>query len=95
MPRFVTVQRTLLGHTPAMRLLRLLLRPVAFSALAATFALGCSRPSASSDGTRQPEVRGCVKEGDRCEFAPGKIGLCTAKPEGCNGDPCLTCVSLH
>lgn len=78
-----------------MHLLRLVLGPVAFAALAATFAPGCSHPSASSDGTRQPEVAACVKEGDRCEFAPGKIGLCTAKPDGCSGGPCLTCVSLH
>ena len=66
-------------------------------ALAATVMLcgatACSRPNASSETTRQQEVATCAKAGDRCEFAPGKIGLCTAK-EGSEGSP-LTCVSLH
>jgi hypothetical protein len=54
-------------------------------------AAGCSRPSTSTDTTRQEKVAVCAKEGDRCEFAPGKIGLCTAK----EGSTSLTCVSLH
>jgi hypothetical protein len=58
-------------------------------------ATGCSRPSASNESTRQEKVVACVKAGDRCEFAPGKIGLCTASPEPCTVGPCLTCVSLH
>ena len=52
---------------------------------------GCSRPSAATETTRQEHVEACAKEGDRCEFAPGKIGLCTAK----EGSTALTCVSLH
>ena len=52
---------------------------------------GCSRPSAATETTRQEKVAVSVKEGDRCEFAPGKIGLCTAK----EGSTALTCVSLH
>jgi len=54
-------------------------------------AAGCSRPSTSTETSRQEKVAVCVKEGDRCEFAPGKIGLCTAK----EGSTSLTCVSLH
>jgi putative hemolysin len=54
-------------------------------------AAGCSRPSAATETTRQERVGVCAKEGDRCEFAPGKIGLCTAK----EGSTALTCVSLH
>jgi hypothetical protein len=51
----------------------------------------CSRPGSATETSRQEHVAACVKEGDRCEFAPGKIGLCTAK----EGSTSLTCVSLH
>jgi hypothetical protein len=53
--------------------------------------MGCPRAGGSSEATRQERVPVCAKEGDRCEFAPGKIGLCTAK----EGSTSLTCVSLH
>jgi hypothetical protein len=49
----------------------------------------------SPDGSRTSPTAVCTKEGQNCEFAPGKIGLYTAKPDGCENAPCLTCVSLH
>jgi hypothetical protein len=61
--------------------------------LALTALAGCRK--GSPDGSRNAPAAVCAKAGDRCEFAPGKIGLCTAKPEGCDNGPCLTCVSLH
>jgi hypothetical protein len=59
--------------------------------LTALTAAACSRATPTTETTRQQEVTGCAKEGDRCEFAPGKIGLCTAKEDRAS----LTCVSLH
>jgi len=57
--------------------------------------IACSHPDATNESRRQVAVAACQKEGDRCEFAPGKLGLCTPKTEGCTGSECLTCVSLH
>jgi hypothetical protein len=57
--------------------------------------LGCTPPpSAQSSDASTTAAGACVHEGDRCTFAEGKIGLCTAKP-GCQGDGCLVCMSLH
>jgi hypothetical protein len=62
---------------------------LAATVLTALIAAGCSR--ASTETTRPQKAAGCVKDGDRCEFSPGKIGLCTAA----EGTSTLTCVSLH
>ena len=51
-------------------------------------------PSASSSAADAAAAGVCTREGDQCQFSPGKIGLCTAKP-GCQGDGCLSCMSLH
>jgi hypothetical protein len=64
---------------------------LAVMALTVLTAAGCSRASTATETTRQEQVAACAREGDRCEFAPGKIGLCTAK----EGSTSLTCVSLH
>ena len=38
----------------------------------------------------------CAKEGEQCRYAEGKIGLCTARADGCDGgESCLVCMSLH
>jgi hypothetical protein len=58
----------------------------------AMLATSCSRSSAT-EASPQERPASCVKEGDRCEFAPGKIGLCTGTVK--EGVPSLTCVSLH
>lgn len=65
---------------------------------AALLALGltaCPPPGRSSEGSAQKPSVSCKKEGDNCEYAPGKIGLCTAKIGDCADAPCLTCASLH
>ncbi|HET7539386.1 MAG TPA: hypothetical protein VFK05_05920 [Polyangiaceae bacterium] len=38
----------------------------------------------------------CSKFGDRCEFAPGKLGSCVMR-DGCTatGSECFTCQSQH
>jgi hypothetical protein len=41
-------------------------------------------------------VAECTKAEQRCQFADGKIGLCTANALGCDaGGQCLVCMSLH
>lgn len=68
--------------------------------LAALTLLGCSGGSPASGG---PVPAGsCVKVGATCQFAPGKLGVCTddERPRDCGGVPCtdsppLLCVSLH
>jgi hypothetical protein len=68
------------------------MKPLApLTLLIAILAAGCQRTSTSTT----PPAKACVKEGDRCEYAEGKIGLCTAKPEACATPPCLVCMSLH
>ncbi len=61
-------------------------------ALVLTLLLGC--PPSSTSSRTDASTATCVREGDRCVYAEGKIGLCTAKP-GCQGDGCLVCMSLH
>ncbi len=52
---------------------------------------GCSR----GDLRKQPTVaKHCAHDGDSCEFAPGKLGICVA-PEGCTQSRCLICQSQH
>jgi hypothetical protein len=55
----------------------------------------CPPASNSIDGSPQKSASGCTKDGQNCEYSPGKIGLCTAKVDGCDGGLCLSCMSLH
>jgi hypothetical protein len=59
--------------------------------LAAVAVAACEKSPSSAAAP----AAACLKEGDRCEYAAGKIGLCTAKPDGCDGGSCLVCMSLH
>jgi len=79
-PRSAEIQALAFAHTG----------PLAGFAPLATFA--AEQPTETSP---RADPAACVKAGDRCEFAPGKIGLCTAKPDGCSEGLCLSCVSLH
>jgi hypothetical protein len=63
----------------------------------ATNLLGCPPPG-SGGGADAGRSSGavCVHAGDTCDFAPGKIGVCTEKVEGCQGvASCYVCASLH
>jgi hypothetical protein len=69
--------------------------------LALPLCVACTKPTSRTD--RPADV--CVKEGQQCTYAEGKIGLCTASAgslgvassgaAACDGGPCLTCMSLH
>ena len=56
---------------------------------------GCPPDSTSAEGSPQKPASACMKEGQNCEYSPGKIGLCAAKADGCDAGLCLSCVSLH
>jgi len=45
---------------------------------------------------RAGRLPACSKFGDRCEFAPGKLGSCVVR-DGCTGSgtECFTCQSQH
>ncbi|HYQ00603.1 MAG TPA: hypothetical protein VER96_18120 [Polyangiaceae bacterium] len=45
---------------------------------------------------RASSLPACSKFGDRCEFAPGKLGSCVMR-DGCTGSSseCFTCQSQH
>ena len=52
----------------------------------------CTKPTAT---TSAPAAT-CTKAGEQCQYADGKIGLCTANAMECDGGPaCLVCMSLH
>jgi hypothetical protein len=56
----------------------------------------CSRTSAGERAAPKEPAAACVKDGDNCEYAPGKLGLCTVKTSGCDGGgSCFACMSLH
>jgi hypothetical protein len=56
---------------------------------------GCPPAGTEAEGSPQKPAGACTKEGQSCEYSPGKIGLCTARADGCDGGLCLSCVSLH
>jgi hypothetical protein len=64
-------------------------------AFLAVWLVACPPASSSSEGSPQKPASVCTKEGQNCEYSPGKIGLCTAKVEGCDGAGCFSCMSLH
>ncbi len=62
--------------------------------------LAACQDRASTDSTRpsrESPASVCVKENAQCVFSEGKIGLCTARPGGCDAGEttCLVCMSLH
>jgi hypothetical protein len=57
--------------------------------------VGCPAAGNSTEGSPQKRTSTCTKEGQNCEYSPGKIGLCTAKADGCDSNLCFVCVSLH
>ena len=53
---------------------------------------GCAKPTAT---TSAPATK-CAKAGESCQYAEGKIGVCTANGMECDGGAaCLVCMSLH
>ena len=68
------------------------LRPLLLLALVFSGASGCAKPMATTTGP----VATCTKAGEQCQYADGKIGLCTARGmDSDGGAACLTCMSLH
>lgn len=55
----------------------------------------CPPASGGAEGSPQKPASACTKEGQNCEFSPGKIGLCSSSGGECEGGACLVCVSLH
>jgi hypothetical protein len=72
-------------------------RPSILATLSLALLTSAACPPAGSSGDTPPKLTttACAKAGDRCEFAAGKIGICTVKAETCEGADCLTCVSMH
>jgi len=65
------------------------------ASLAALFiALIVATSCARGDLKRESTPKRCEHDGDTCEFAPGKLGICVA-PEGCTQSRCLICQSQH
>jgi hypothetical protein len=59
--------------------------------LATLLFAGCSKPTSTADAP----VGACTKAEERCQYAEGKIGLCTPSAD-CDGSrSCLVCMSLH
>lgn len=85
-------------------LARLALRTAVIVMLAPTVSMGssltlsgCRPPSSGANGDAGQATGGtCRHGGDTCDFAPGKIGVCTEPIEGCAGvAACYVCTSLH
>ena len=52
----------------------------------------CAKPTST---TSAPATT-CTKAGQQCQYAEGKLGLCTARSMECDGgEECLVCMSLH
>lgn len=76
--------------------------PAAFSLLSSSFrrwlqfaslgllALGCPERAAAPPDATAP----CREVGQRCEFAPGKLGSCVLN-DNCQGPNCFICQSQH
>ena len=62
------------------------------SAIVLLTTVACTKVAPATD----TPVAECTKAEQRCQYADGKIGLCTPNAMGCDaGGPCLTCMSLH
>ena len=53
-------------------------------------ASGCEKASNDAPAALAP----CKEVGQRCEYAPGKLGACVLR-DGCRGDACFVCQSQH
>jgi hypothetical protein len=59
--------------------------------IACVFASACpEHASAPTDDAKAP----CKEVGQRCEFAPGKLGSCVVV-DNCRGPSCFICQSQH
>jgi hypothetical protein len=79
----------------------------ALCGLAALALVACSGGSPaggdpSPASSAASSVGACTKAGASCQYAKGKLGVCTAdeRPRDCGGSPCtdpppLVCISLH
>jgi hypothetical protein len=73
----------------AQRCLRALLRSAVLAAIALPTA-GCPEQTSSPPAANAP----CREVGQRCEFAPGKLGSCVLN-DNCQGPNCYVCQSQH
>jgi len=65
--------------------------PIPFLVLLVSCA-ACTKMATTSD---VPVVT-CTKAEEKCQYAEGKIGLCTPSAMDCDGSrACLVCMSLH
>ncbi|HEX6272825.1 MAG TPA: hypothetical protein VFZ53_07295 [Polyangiaceae bacterium] len=64
---------------------------IARTLLAALLVTGCPKKS-SGDATPSAE---CLKRGESCLFAPGKLGVCLERTNCAPGERCLACQSQH
>lgn len=51
---------------------------------------GCEKNTSDAPAALEP----CKAIGQRCEYAPGKLGACVLR-DGCQGDDCFVCQSQH
>ncbi|MGO8999605.1 MAG: hypothetical protein ACLQVI_40285 [Polyangiaceae bacterium] len=66
--------------------------PLLLPALLTLLLGACTKPTATSGAP----VATCTSAGQQCQYADGKIGLCTANGMECDGGQgCLVCMSLH
>jgi hypothetical protein len=52
--------------------------------------VGCEKTSHDAPAALEP----CKEVGQRCEYAPGKLGACVLR-DGCRGASCFVCQSQH
>ena len=84
-----------LGRRPSLGYARCVESTVRFTIVFFFGLVGCPSAGNSMEGSSQKPMSTCTRDGQNCEYSPGKIGLCTAKADGCDGNLCFACVSLH
>jgi hypothetical protein len=65
-------------------------RSIVLGLLGGLGAGGCQKTSSDAPAALAP----CKEVGQRCEYAPGKLGACVVR-DGCQGDDCFVCQSQH
>ena len=65
-------------------------RLAAVLSLSGCVLVGCEKTSSDAPAALEP----CKEVGQRCEYAPGKLGACVLR-DGCQGDHCFVCQSQH
>ena len=65
-------------------------RSLALALLVSSLGIGCEKTRHEAPPSPAP----CREVGQRCEFAPGKLGACVVR-DGCRGDDCFVCQSQH